>query len=370
MDNATAGFILGLVVGERRITAGLDWSDALTASLRYRLGGLAWRVAAADPGVPGLALDGWEAAHRTQAVAGGLLLDELEALRVALSRWGIRFGVVKGVQLLQSGVYSLGTRAVDDVDLVVSRNTARAAVEALVDGGWVPWSRTAPDETAWAPAAAFEARGPARLAGLSVDLHWDTDYGRLRSGERTGAAGPTFDAGGWPRPEDHLVLVLEHVLKHLRFRTHLVGLADAVRLARIVTDWSGLADALRRSPWSGAASALLEGLADETPDELIPPGVLPRARPPLRRRLDPFSLVAGADAPPGRLGGLRLRWSHLGLRRSVRDLVDVLAPPGDWLGSRYRREPNARRRIRHVGRVVRWGLGTMPSPLAPNGGDG
>lgn len=364
MDNATSGFVRGLIVDELRVPPGLDWDDAVSATLRFRLGGVAWRLADGDGRVPGPVRDRWEAAHHAQALAGALLLDELADLRAVLRDAGIAAGVIKGVQLLEAGIHTLGSRAADDVDLIVPRTDARDAIHALREAGWVPWSTEAGEAPGWAAAATFEPRGPGRLAGLSVDLHWDTDYTALRGRETSDLP---FDSRGWLPPERHLVLLVEHVLKHLRFRTHLVGLTDVVAVAAHVEDWDGFAVALRRSAWVRAATALLDGLGAETPRPLVPRGILPPAGRRLGRSLSLPSLVDGAGRPVGRIRGLGMRWAQLGPGRSIRDLREVLAPPADWLRVRYRRGRPGSARVRHLSRLVRWGLGSMSSPLTPNG---
>ncbi|MGI9626311.1 MAG: nucleotidyltransferase family protein [Longimicrobiales bacterium] len=373
METSTADFILGLLTRQPRIPDKVTWDSVLTETEAYRLGGLAWSVGGRSTRwggeIPTPVLASWEAGYRTQALSNALLLEELAKLRKLFEGEGIPLGVVKGGQLLHAGIYPLGARPADDLDVVTPESCGRAAVELMMDSGWIPWSEDVLGTIGWSDCATFHASGQGRTMGLSVDLHWRTSYDRLRYGEPGAGARHAWDPRGGLRTEDHLVLTLEHFLKHLRYRSHLVALGDAARLAPAVRDWDRVAELLRRSTWGGAALALLSGLDGCLDREVVPTAMKREVRPGLRARFDPRSLVLRAGAPQRRLGGLALRWAATGPGALLTDLMDSVAPPSRWLEHRYGGGADTRLghlRMRHLSRIFRWGIGSATSPLSPN----
>ena len=364
VNETTARFILDLVLGRRQPAVDLDWNAALEASLRYRLGGVAWALGPWPHTVPAAVTEAWEEAHHRQALVATLLLEQLDRVRDALAASGVACVPVKGMGLIEAGVYGLGERAVDDLDVWVAEEDGPRAVEALRWGGWEPWSRDPAGTLSWSDAATFAPRGAAGAMGLSVDLHWRLHYGALRFG-----GGAARSGSGPPpslEPERHLVLTLEHFFKHLRYRTHVAALADAVRLARLVSDWDGVVRGMAGSRWEPALAALLAGLLRS--QHLPVPEVVEPAVPLRLRRLDPARLILRGEGPAPRARGVLERWWWSGLGHLLQDVGEALFPPASWLRARYGRAGARRLALlpAHLSRVLRWAVGSGPSPLAPN----
>ncbi len=279
---------------------------------------------------------------------------------------------------------------------MVDDDQATIAIEALVSSGFVPWLEDPAATAGWVDAAAFDLRPPHGGLGLSLDLHWRLEYGGLRYGgngadRRDGGQGVdpsrsdvNWAAGGGSRQlpetdasvgpvgaEEHLALIVEHFLKHMRFRIHLAALADVVRLGERVCKWERVLETLDRGSWGQAGRAFLGGIAAASPspvwEPLRDPGL---AKPSLLRRLDPLQLVREAgEAQPRRALGVFERWQLQGPRAVLRDLRSAASPPDAWLRSRYGAPDGASTaglRARHLLRVSGWALGLTPSPLSPN----
>ena len=354
-----------LIAGRQPSVRGTCWSAMEAATLRYRLGGLAYTAFRQEAGVPPATLRAWEGAYEVQALHALLLAEEWQALEGALQAEGIVALLVKGGWMCGAGYYAPGERPLDDLDVVVPLDRASDAMAILTESGWPAWSDRPATTIAWAGAAAFEPRGPARALGLAIDLHWDVDYGGLRSRGRSGPAERVSPTGA-ETPEGQLAITVEHFLKHWRCRTHLPGLADVARLLTGSVDLTEVWRQLRAGPWSEAGPALVRGVADWMGKEAT--ARLRDAWPwrtPAGLHLP--SIVSGAASRPGRLGGLGERWKTKGGVAAARELADALFPPRAWLRGRYGRASSTpAARVIHLGRMAAWSLGMAPSPLSPN----
>lgn len=364
MKDTTHRFVADLIVGRATGSAVRSWRQVDEVLTRYRLSGLALGVTAGCRAVPQKLRLRWEAAHRVQAVAALLLDEEWGHVRAVLAAEGIPASLVKGAWMNSRGYYRPGERALDDIDVVVPRSAASAAVRILEASGWRPWDPDPGATVQWAGATTFHPRGPARLAGLAVDLHAGVDYGALRASTRSRAGEEVTP--GLDDPATQLVTTVEHFLKHWRCKTHLVGLVDMARLLQEPLDLERAMGRLRAGPWGPAGPALLAGLAtrmggeaEERVGQAVPDGS--------RRPFLPDCIVARAGRRPGRLSGVGGRWLLRGPSAAVRECADVLFPPTSWLLSRYGDGTGrAGARLAHLGRMVGWALGATPSPLSPN----
>ena len=364
MEQKTCRFVADLIAGRARPRADLNWPEVERVVSTYRLGGLAHRACGADDGVPDGVRRSWEGAFRAQAVRASLLAEEWTALEAALAAAGVRPWLLKGGWMNARGYYELGERALDDIDVVVPKPAAALAIHVLQRAGWRPWAVDPEGTVQWSGAAAFEARGAARAAGLTIDLHWNVEYGSLRGGD--GSPSPAPWGACTDRPEFQLVTAVEHFLNHWRCRAHLLGLADVARLLSGPIDLPEVVAQLRSGPWRHVSAGVLQGVADRMGDE-----VSDRVRAAAERgtafRFALPEVVAGAGSRPGRLAGIWSRCRLRGVRASVREALDALFPPGHWLQSRYGNDrPVRRARMDHLIRVLGWSAGATPSPLAPN----
>ncbi|MEZ4415187.1 MAG: nucleotidyltransferase family protein [Gemmatimonadota bacterium] len=332
----------------------------------HRLESLAWWEA--DPGWTAL-----EGAARAVAVRNGVLLEAVAGARSDLAAVGVASLVFKGAALLLDRVYpSPGARPMDDADLLVRPAQASLAAAALQRYGfqpWRPWSDRLPE---WADSLPFEGTGAP--VPVTLDLHWRTEYGRMRFGS---GDSPLWTAAGGdrpvPPPETHLIVVVEHVLKHLRVGAHLLGVADAARLATRVRDWDEVVrvgGARRSAP---GVAALLAALSAEL-GAPIPAEVPPRLQRTAGGRGD--GSWVGIGSWVGRQPSPARRWSGLGQRirmaatpgRAWEELRETAFPDARWLRARYDSgAPVPALWARYAWASLRWLVAGGRSPLDPPG---
>jgi len=305
---------------------------------------------------------------RTLLRGEALMAASSEAL-AALRAAGVDGLLFKGAGLIRAGVYAdPGARPLGDVDLLVRPAQASAAAAALGLAGfrpWTPWSDRFPD---WKDSLPFDGGDPD--FPTTIDLHWRTEYGRLRPGEGGSPLwqGVAPDAAT-PRAGPHLVVVAEHVLKHLRVGVHMVGVGDAARLARRVEDWDEVVGLARGRRSAVALGHLFAALAREL-DVPVPPEVA--------QALGGSGLAGGGAGwirlgdwvgrpviVRTRLSGLRLRLRLAGsLGGAMLDVVEAGFPGTPWLRARYASSGSAPLLwLRYALQSGRWLLAGGESPL-------
>ena len=362
--------LLAAQAGRTVASPSIDWDGVGVLAERYRLGGLVWSVYN-RLGPPPSELARFEGAHACQALVADTLMGELAAVRESLSGNGIPVWVIKGGALIEAGAYEGGERALDDVDVVIPEALAGRAIRALTDAGFRSWHPSPEETVGWADSATFAVRDPSLPFDVSIDLHWRLQYDALRYGPGNGGSTTEWMANsGHPPPEAHLVLCLEHVLKHLRYRLHAVGFGDAIRLARRVADWSSFDRWLAGSRLRRPALTLLIAILDEAGEVLDIPGSLhDQADPSLLESLRPSHLFDRRRPRMTPMGGLAHRWRLGGPSAVVADVRSAAFPPKAWLAARYGfsgGETRARMWAQHAGRLLGWGTGLGKSPLSPN----
>lgn len=325
------------------------------------------RAAEEGPLPPDL-VQAFEPAYRTQGLTATLLLESVSRARSVLADEGVDALLFKGAALVGDGTYpDPGARRMDDADVLVRPHTAGPAVAALREAGFEPVTGWNADQMGWADAVTLHDReGPAGTE-LTLDLHWRTEYDRLRFGGRGESVlweGADLEAGV-PAPETHLVIVVEHFLKHLRFKIHLAALSDMVRLAGRVRDWGRVDGLVGRSRLERGARALLCTLARDL-GAPVPRPFSDGVPGDLHRAFSPDSLLGRRRLGGGRLAGIAHRWRLLGTpRRVAADLADAAFPSREWLAARYGRG-GAGAWLRYVGDVARWSVYRGRSPASPN----
>lgn len=358
------------------------WEAVLELVDLHGLGALA--ASRAGDAMPEPVRRALEPGHRRASLHTLLLLETAARAREALRSAGIPSLLYKGGALVAGGAYrEPGARPMDDVDLVVPPDRAREAVGALVDAGFRPWTEWSASRIDWADSAAFD--DPASPGGmpLTVDLHWRTEYGALRFGDPSGGSvlweGAETEAGV-PAPEPHLVVVAEHVLKHLRFRSHLHGLADLGLLAARVRDWERVAAILEGRRLAHAVGVLLEGAALELEHPIprrVPRAVIREGWAARKGRglIRPSRLLGRRRPVDGRAAGLLFRWLLAGSSADVlRDVAEAAFPDRGWLRARYGGEgaagpgplETARLWLRYLADVGGWLVYRRRSPASPH----
>jgi len=304
-----------------------------------------------------------------------LRLESGRRARGILEAAGVPVLLFKGAALVESGAYAdVRARPMSDVDLLVPPEGAGAAVRALEAGGfrsWEPWTEEHP---VWVSAFALDDGDAPPGVTATVDLHWATDYGRLRHapdwpGETLweDRSGEDRD-GALPSPEAHFVLTVEHFLKHLRVTVHLLSVADLVRLLpRLGRPDEIVRQAERRGTLPGVRAMVgaLELLGASVPSELADAlGGAGRLRIEARRaHLELRAILVRAEK-----GGRWRDWRTLrGGWGTVAEAARVLAPPAAWLRARYPAGSGTlARRARYLRDCLRWVASGGGSPLSPN----
>lgn len=309
-----------------------------------------------------------EPIYRTQGLSSTLILETARRARAALSALRIDSMVFKGAALVADGTYpDPGARRMDDADVLVHPTDAVRAVEALLDEGFEPVTGWDPGKVDWSDAVALHdgQAPPGTVAAL--DLHWRTDYDRLRfGGTAESALWEGWDiATGLPGAEQHLVLVAEHLLKHLRFKIHVAAFGDMVRIAAVVRDWDAVDSLIERSRLARGLRALLAVLARDF-DAPVPRTLSIRVSGPLSDLLAPTTLIGRVRPVQGRLAGIAHRWRLLGSPTVIAaDVAEAVFPPKVWLRARYG-SGGVGAWVRYLSDVGRWAVYRGRSPASPN----
>ncbi|MEX2529050.1 MAG: nucleotidyltransferase family protein [Gemmatimonadota bacterium] len=391
-----ARFLLRLLGPHPHGLEGVTWQTALPVLEARGLGSLAVAVDAELGGIlPPHIREALLPAYRLGGLRTTLLMEMAQRTVGELARVGVPSLLVKGAALLAQGQYPTpAARPMSDVDLLIPPECAEVAVATLAAAGYIPWSPWEPARKDWLDSVTLHAPGSSSHLPLVLDLHWRLSFSNLRFGpgqvdppllhvqREVGSEGGTrliegglaLEALPVPPAAPHLVLLLEHVLKHLRYRTHLPGLADAARVAHLVESWEAVVELAGRRHWSGGIGLLLELLSREA-QVVVPSWVLAGLTPsgiwlgPARRSLHANSMTLRERPVEGRVSGLLLRGSLVGSPfRALTDLHRVVWPSVAWLRARYPAAVGRRagRRLRYLLDVGRWIWGRGASPLSPN----
>lgn len=371
--------VLSVVASRRPVAVpdGVEWDRFVRHLEAHGIRGLAvaaHRTCAFLP--PNVAADLEEAYLRT-ALHTTLTVEAGIRAREALAAAGIPAVLFKGAALMEAGLYAdPGSRAMGDADLLVSPDRMGSAVTALRDAGFRPWRPWDPASLGWLDSASFtDERAPEGIE-VTLDLHWRLGYGDLRYGPSDRRQDRRDDSrlvAGRPVPTDHLILLLEHLLKHLHVTTHLRGLGDVVRLSNRIDDWKPVVRALGERGTGRGLARILAG-ARSTLGATVPDTILEEARSGWwstagRAAVDPRRLIRTGPREDGRVGGLLRRWAVLGSPALVlREALYTTLPDRRWLRARYRAPSGTRTSLllRYWRDVFRWLGGAGPSPVSPN----
>lgn len=227
-----------------------------------------------DPALPRL-----RGAHRYHWCRGQVLIRRaLEAVD-ALDGARIPRLALKGLAMLDHYGGDPGLRPMSDVDLVVPRAQARAAIDALAGRGW----RLGPPLAGMALADAIETLHGGALTrdGAELDLHWaslveDTSPGGDDRLWRRARARPMQGREIlFPSVTDLLFHVCVHGARFSRAGS-VMWVPDGMRIvqdARDDVDWPALVDEARRRhlqvPLREALRFLREALEAPVPDDVI-----------------------------------------------------------------------------------------------------
>jgi hypothetical protein len=255
----------------------------------------------------------------------------------------------------------------DDADLLVRIEDATRAVEGLVAQGFSPVTGWEAGRVDWVDAVTLHDRQAATPFAPAIDLHWRTDYHRLRFGGDQDSAlweGADLEKGR-PSPATHLVCIAEHFLKHLRFIVLVHAYPDLVRIAATVHDWDRVAVLVEASRLQNGLRALLSVLARDL-GAPIPQPLFDGVKGDLGLSLAPTALLGKRRVVEGRLNGLIHRGRLLGSPGALfADLQEAMFPPARWLGARYGSR-GALGWARYAADIARWMAYRGRSPASPN----
>ncbi len=257
----------------------------------------------------------------------------------SLESAGLETLLLKGAALVARGYVDVGARPMSDVDILVRRRDANAAMDTLLAVGWEPWPKIS--RRALAAGLATRHAMAFRNEGAEIDLHWHVffrDHDVPADEKFWGASEPVEFGGVATRvlgPADQLLHVIVHggrwnALPPIRW------IADSLAVIRGAPrlDWERLVETARARRAVLAAHAGLAWLDGAFPDSVppaaldalaaLPASRLERAdyalgvRPPdlrgiVRRVLVDYAFLAPGDTPAlRRVAGfpafLRDRW--------------------------------------------------------------
>lgn len=239
--------------------------------------GLALRVLArgVDAGRPDALVDHARATFAANVVRR----DALQALGAALDDDAIPYVAIKGAATLVRSPSTMRTRAMSDLDVLVSpRDFVRAQRVARALGYDAP-EQTRPLSQRWTCEVELRRRSGAFVS--AVDLHRGLHHGHVwrRLAAEVLARKERVDGIAIPSTEDALLVVAAHrarhayrgdlrevsdawgLLEHTRDASPLVDRADALHVAGAL--WA-LLETLR--PWGDRGAALQSALAPRVPD--------------------------------------------------------------------------------------------------------
>lgn len=384
VPSPAAELVVSLLAGDPSPDPSCDRDDVRTLLLRTGLDGLAVALHRDTPFLPRSLARALEPRYLATSLHSTLTLESARRARRLLSGAGIDVLLYKGAALLDAGVHpDPGGRRMDDADLLVHPERADEAVRVLAESGYEPWEPWEPGRLRWLDSVTLtDGHAPSAAEDVTVDLHWRLQYRSLRlgeAGEPESEPDPLWDGAdrdrGVPADGPHLVVVAEHLLKHLRVRAHLPGLADLVRLSDRIDDWDAVLARLERRRDAQAFGLLFavlrEDLGAAVPESATRLGGDGWPRRWMRSLLEPVRLVRRVGPADGRARGLLFRWLLGGsLRQAFADVVRTGLPGARWLRARYGSPtvPTPGLLVRYWGDLLRWMAHRGRSPVAPNQG--
>lgn len=150
---------------------GFDWAPLPAAARSARLGPLLYSVLRDVDWLPPAALEALRSQYYITALRQSLLEDELRRILDCLSAASVDVILLKGAALIRT-VYETGLRPMEDLDLLVRRDSARTALEAVPTLGY---ATTSPEVRPGSDLAfENEVRLTRRtdLAPFALELHW------------------------------------------------------------------------------------------------------------------------------------------------------------------------------------------------------
>ncbi len=204
--------------------------------------------------------------YRYTLFKNSLIRAHFRRTATALHEAGVGLMALKGGAMLLRYYPDCGVRPMNDIDILVRRRDARAAMGVLRGQGWSCSYAMAPERAL----GVYNSLPFAADRGFELDLHWRimTEYGgRMEEGELWDAAVAVEDDGVPVRilsPEDQVMHACAHgvkwnVLPPIRW---IPDLAAILRTDGRVMDWDRLARAAARRNLTTAVRACLEFLRD------------------------------------------------------------------------------------------------------------
>ena len=324
-----------------------DWKSVFRASIQHRVSAFVFPFvrSACAASVPKDVLSAWRANAFSLASASTLIDAQRARLFDTLRDASVPCIPVKGAWL-SARVYPAGSiRSMTDLDILVKPGDVRRAIDAMTAQGYV-LKRGADVAN---PLVSDTALTHPALP-CPVDIHWSYDpatgsglapapMDALWSGARCDSIdGHEFLALA---PEDHLVLLANHLFHH-DFSRPLRAHLDMALMLRFLARAGCDADRLRSTAeaWGMArAVALSTAVAADlfgAPESLVAAGIVPPANWEPEKRRAAFSLALEADDGSGPSAARRIdEFSRMGFFARARFVASRIMIPRDELRKRY-----------------------------------
>ncbi len=196
----------------------------------------------------------------------------------SLESAGLETLLLKGAALVARGYADVGTRPMSDVDVLVRRKDANAAMDMLLAAGWEPWPKIS--RRALASALTTRHAMAFRKEGAEVDLHWHVFFRDhdVPSDERLWTASEPAKFGGVATrvlgPADQLLHVIVHGA-HWNAMSPIRWVADSLTVIRGAPemDWGRFVETARTRRFVLAAREGLTYVSDAF-QAAVPPSTL------------------------------------------------------------------------------------------------
>jgi hypothetical protein len=232
----------------------IDWDSLLNRAETERVGPLLHSTFAQARFLPSSVAETWQRAHRATALFYVVWSGALTRISAALARENIPFIVLKGAALAEAIYAKPSLRPLADIDVLVPRERAAAALEVLQANGYDP-PRAAESQGYTLDFENEIALVPRNTVGVAIDVHWSLFdspyYQRALSHDwfwESSVPLPGYGAARMLGPEAQLLHLSTHLMVHHHGKG-VLWLHDIVELLhrhRASLDWDRtFAEALR-----------------------------------------------------------------------------------------------------------------------------
>jgi hypothetical protein len=334
--------------------ASIDWEAVYRLARAHAIGPLLHSKLSTHPNadrVDAQVRAAWRDEYRFTAVRNAILVREAMGIGRKLTAAGIPHVFFKGIALIGSSYKDQATRVLSDIDLFVPLEHMDHVVDVLSAAAYRATSDHPVPTARELGEVSFVSSGNwTRELAPAVDVHVSLDYLRLHraapASDRfdwttTGPVERSADSLSVLNAETHMVMIVLHLLSHLRFDFTIKWYWDIIAIVQSHSiDWCEVERLLRRHEGLNGGWLVFETLRRDF-DINVPPEFLDRIRPSrlvgtLRRPLHTSKLLRrGRVFRSGIMGiGWRLAVDDAPASR-IAAMLRIVFPPVPWLRARY-----------------------------------